>query len=220
MKMPPIFAALGILAACGGNFFLGFSIRDQISDLSPIKYYLLLLYVLSTTSNLFVSFSVQSLVPDMGIISLLVKLILAIQVCSLLFRTTSSAGLKEGVENIETFLRGFIRKLPLGKNLVSADNSFSVAMYMFLSFLPAELDLWSKVDAAWKARGGKNGIKKVQVLSYVFISISLYKAASKAQALRERQGKERDRKGKTTTRQRQTTLRAFHPDGRGYRWRG
>jgi energy-coupling factor transporter transmembrane protein EcfT len=55
-----------------------------------------------------------------------------------------------------------------------------------MSFIPAEFELWGMIDRSWKARGGKNGIKKIKTLSFVFMSISFYKADKKAKAISAR----------------------------------
>jgi hypothetical protein len=47
-------------------------------------------------------------------------------------------------------------------------------------------ELWQKIDCAWTARGGKNGVAKIKTLTPVLIALSFYEAAAKARAIAAR----------------------------------
>jgi energy-coupling factor transporter transmembrane protein EcfT len=63
---------------------------------------------------------------------------------------------------------------------------FSKNFTLFLSFIPQVFETYRQINLAWHARSGKHGFRKIRVLVFVLISISLDKASKKAAALAAR----------------------------------
>jgi biotin transport system permease protein len=165
MSLPPLWLGAGILSAVIVSFICGLSLYDQLTDFKPAIYYALLMYALSVFSNLIDNFtpadkSFTFLIPHGEYLRLSLRLILIVQISALLFRTTSSLEIREVVR--------------------------SEVLSLFLCFVPEIFNIWTSVNLAWKARGGKNGFAKIKTLTFVLISLCFEKAAIKAKALEAR----------------------------------
>jgi energy-coupling factor transporter transmembrane protein EcfT len=170
-----------IACMCVAAFLCGFSVREQLADLKAAWYYAVFLYILAVITNWTIaqSFTPQLLVPGIDWLTGSVHLVLMLQISGLLFRTTTSLALKDGIDAIERVIRGGLR--------LSPDTRFAKSVALFIGFIPAVFELWQKIERAWIARGGKNGITKIKVLVPVLISLSFYAAAAKARALAARE---------------------------------
>ena len=174
---------IAILTAVIISFLCGFSFNEQITDLKPAFLYAVIMYLLSVFSNLteiisFIYFQPEFLIPNPDYLIIILRLTFIIQISALLFRTTCFLELKECLNTIERF----IKKLFKNTNTFYFTDTIS----LFLIFIPEFFSVWSDVNLAWKARGGKSGIKKIKTLIFVLISISFEKAAIKAKALEAR----------------------------------
>jgi len=167
MSLPPLWLAAGVFSAVIASFICGLSLYDQITDLKPAFFYSLLMYALSVYSNFFNNFSHINtgnffifFIPDNEYLRIILRLALIVQISALLFRTTSSLEIREVVK-LQT-------------------------VSLFLCFIPEIFKIWTSVNLAWKARGGKDGIKKIKTVLFVLISLSFEKAALKSKALEAR----------------------------------
>ncbi|UTC61428.1 hypothetical protein E4O05_07620 [Treponema sp. OMZ 787] len=142
--------------------FIGFSLLDQLRDLKPIIPYCLLLVSLHIFSLLL---KTESDIKDSGF--LILKLIALMQLSSLFFNTTTSLQLKETLEKILPFRTAALLSL-------------------FLFFIPLLFSIWTKLDYAWKARGGKKGLLKFFKLLPIFISEAMYKGEKLMYGLKNR----------------------------------
>jgi biotin transport system permease protein/energy-coupling factor transport system permease protein len=131
-------------------------------------------------------FSAAVFKPSIYLIAFALKLILAMQFCSALFRSTSAVEIKEGLDFIEKRMRVFIKKLPLCKNM-SQKPKYSETLSFFLNFIAQISALWEKLNFAWRARGGKEGLKKILILLPVLFSIAFKNADDKRKSLLSRQ---------------------------------
>jgi biotin transport system permease protein/energy-coupling factor transport system permease protein len=132
------------------------------------------MYALSISSNLFELFGeitlnanttinlVLILMPRYDFLHIALRLVLIVQLSALLFCTTSALEIRES-----------LRIEPIS---------------LFLSFIPLIFETWKTVDLAWKARGGRQGVKKIRTIVFVLISLSMEKAAMKSTALTARKG--------------------------------
>jgi biotin transport system permease protein/energy-coupling factor transport system permease protein len=155
--------AAEITAAAIIAFLCGFTLREQLTDLKPVFFYAGIMYFLSVLSNLFENWDYISLIfnsflflPRREFIHITLRLVLIVQISALLFRTTSSLQIRE-VIRIE---------------IIS----------LFFCFIPEIFETWSKINTAWKARGGKHGFAKIKNLVFVLISLCFEKAAVKSRA--------------------------------------
>jgi biotin transport system permease protein len=167
MSLPSLWLGVGILFCVLIAFICGLSPQDQITDFKPAFFYAVLMYVLSVFSNFIDSYRVLTaerfftvLIPNLEYLRITLRLVLIVQVSALLFRTTSSLQIRE-VVRLEV-------------------------ISLFLSFIPEIFKIWTSVNLAWKARGGKEGFGKIKSLMFILISLSFEKAALKARAIEAR----------------------------------
>jgi len=166
MSLPSLWLGAGILFCVLIAFICGLSLQDQITDFKPAFFYALLMYALSVFSNLIDNFSMPVnqfftvFIPNLEYLRITLRLVLIVQISALLFRTTSSLEIREVV------------RLEI--------------LSLFLSFIPEIFKIWTSVNTAWKARGGKEGFGKTKTLMFVLISLCFEKAALKANALAAR----------------------------------
>ena len=179
MSLPIQWFAVGIGFAVIIAFLCKFTIREQLTDLKPALYYVILMYLLSLINNIYVnwpelsslliahcSLLIDILLPDTDYLAIVLRLILIIQLSALLFRTTSGIEIREA--------------------LCGINKQAGTCISLFLSFIPQIFENWSTINKAWKARGGKDGLRKIRTIIFVLISLSLEKASIKAKALEAR----------------------------------
>ena len=153
-------------------FCLRFSIREQLSDLRPIIYYAVLLFLFQLISWFIGGLSPQSFVQSFSwtaekeTVFLLIKLFAIMQSASLVFKTSSSLELREGIGKL------------FGYNSV-----FTNAISMFLNFIPMLSKIWEESKRAWIARSGKANLKMYLVLLPVLFSVGMKKAFNMARAI-------------------------------------
>jgi energy-coupling factor transporter transmembrane protein EcfT len=164
----------GIIVSAITASFCRFTLREQLTDLLPAFFYAVLMYALSVFSNFFELFGKITLnvniidiiifivIPRHDFLRIAFRLVLIVQFSALLFRTTSALEIRES-----------LRIEPIS---------------LFLSFIPLIFETWKTVDLAWKARGGKPGLKKIRTVIFVLISLIMEKASIKSIALSARKG--------------------------------
>lgn len=166
--IPPFYLVPGIIAVIILALLCGINLYNQLTDFKPVFLYTVILYLFSVLSNLtgllpFDSPPHSIFLPNSVFIRTALRLVIIVQLSALLFRTTSSLEIREAVKS----------------------DTFS----LFLGFIPDIFNSWANIDLAWKARGGKPGIKKIKTLVFVLISVSFERAAVKAKALEARRHK-------------------------------
>jgi biotin transport system permease protein/energy-coupling factor transport system permease protein len=186
LSLPSTGLAAGIAAAAGIAFFCSFTLREQLADLKPAVFYAALMYGLSVFSTLLENAEArqsavlaEAFMPRQEFLIVSLRLTLVVQLSSLLFRSTSSVELRDALAAIERFLRVKVFHLPL-------KYKFSGTLSFFLCFIPAVFEIWAAVNLAWKARAGKQGMRKIKTLVFILITLSLEKSAVKAKALAAR----------------------------------
>lgn len=112
---------------------------------------------------------------DLETLFLLVKLFCVMQSASLVFKTSTLLQLREGIGSIEETIRKIFH--------LKQRNTFTNILSMFLNFVPMLAQIWEQSKKAWKARGGKAGIKMYAVLLPVLFSIGMKKAYNQARAI-------------------------------------
>ena len=181
ITLPPFWLSAGIIAIIIIAFLCRFTLHEQLTDIKPAAFYIILLYSFAVLSNLisllappnlwfsssldiphsaFLISDFSFLLPHPDFLRTALRLILIVQLSALVFRTTCPLEIREAV------------RLDI--------------IALFISFIPEIFKTWTSADLAWKARGGKPGIKKIKTLVFVLISISFEKAAVKAKALEAR----------------------------------
>jgi biotin transport system permease protein/energy-coupling factor transport system permease protein len=201
----PVLAATAMLlplyAACAGIGLLavfallcGFTPKEQFTDIKPVLFYAFFLYMIGICTGLYSVFSgdlepgeaAAIFYPDYAYGFYIIRLFLVMQLSALLFRTTTSIEIKEAVRAGETSIRAGIRKLPFGK-AVSSRAKLGTSAALMMNFVPALFELWNKLNRAYRARGGKRGLKQFRVLFVALIALSLHYAREKARALAARE---------------------------------
>jgi biotin transport system permease protein len=167
MSLPPFWLRAGIVFCVIVSFICGLSFQEQLTDLKPALYYAVLMYFLSIFSNFtdnfrLISFyeSIKALIPRREYLRIILRLALIVQISALVFRTTSALEIREAV------------KLEI--------------ISIFLCFIPEIFKIWTSVNLAWKARGGKDGLLKIKTVIFVLISLCFEKAALKVKAIEAR----------------------------------
>jgi len=176
LYLPALWNLIGIIIFICAAFISGLSIQDQLTDFKPAALYIIILYLFSVISNIYDCFTLFSsdflkhpglllsiFIPSIDYIRLTLRLILILQMSALVFRTTSSLEIRNAVRI----------------DIIS----------LFIGFIPDIFKTWSSIDIAWKARNGKNGIKKIMTLIFILITISFEKASVKSKALEERRNR-------------------------------
>jgi energy-coupling factor transporter transmembrane protein EcfT len=194
------FLPLSVAAACALPAGMcaracGLPFRVQLRDLRPLLFYGEFLYASAVLSKVlalpepFAQASAAALVPTKATLAALARLLLLLQLSSLLFRTTTRLALREGIAAAETAVRAALARLPGISRAVSRDARFAQTLALFLGFIPALFEQWSRLELAWRARGGKNGVVKTRTLLLSLLSLGFYAAAQKAKALAARSAK-------------------------------
>jgi biotin transport system permease protein/energy-coupling factor transport system permease protein len=186
LSLPSQGLLIGIAAAAAIAFLCGFTLREQLTDLKPAVFYAALMYGLSVFSILLGNTETrqsaalaEAFMPRQEFLIVSLRLALVVQLSSLLFRSTSSIELRDALAAIESFLRVKIFHLPL-------KYKFSGTLSLFLCFIPEVFEIYAAVNLAWKARAGKQSMRKIKTLVFILITRSLEKAAVKAKALAAR----------------------------------
>jgi biotin transport system permease protein/energy-coupling factor transport system permease protein len=194
MFLPLYAISAGIVMLMIPAFLCGFTVREQLTDIKPALFYALFLYMISIFTGLFsADFNAaksadiaEILYPDYEYGLYILRLLLVMQLSALLFRTTTSIEIKEAVCAAETTIRGTIKKLPFAKN-ISMRAKLGTGAALTINFIPALFELWNSLNRAWKARGGKGGLKKARILLIALIALSFHYALEKARALAARE---------------------------------
>lgn len=147
-----------LLAAVSRMGFSGF-----FRDIRPILVYCAMVVMIDVLSWLLFNRE-KDIVTQTGILMVL-RLVCAAEAASVFFRTT-------GTYEIGNTLRGIERAVTFGHTRYAVSGMFT----LFLGFLPQIFRTWSEIDAAYRSRGGRRGIRKVLVLLPILITISMKKA--------------------------------------------
>jgi biotin transport system permease protein/energy-coupling factor transport system permease protein len=190
MSLKTHYLAAGIIAAFITASFCRFSLREQLADLKPAAVYGALMYALSVFTQISQAvketpalvFTGAIFIPNDEYLRISLRLIIVIQLSALFFRSTSSMEIRDSLRIIE---RGILKLRVTGKR---SYGYITNSIALFLCFIPEIFTSWTDINYAWKARGGKNGIKKIKTVLFVLISISLQKASLKEKAMSARGG--------------------------------
>ncbi|MDR0450759.1 MAG: energy-coupling factor transporter transmembrane protein EcfT [Treponema sp.] len=203
MFLPFYAIPAGILAAAAFARLCGFTPREQLADVKPVLFYAAFLYLINIFSHLasadFAAFAVPVrgagpearrrlaaiLYPDSEYGLYALRLLLVMQLSALFFRTTTSTEIKGAILGLEANIRRVIRKLPFTKS-VSPRAKFGTSLALTISFIPELFSLWERINRAYRARGGRGGLKKARVLLVSLFSLAFSYADKKARALAAR----------------------------------
>lgn len=170
--LPPIFSFILLVIQFILALILGFSLREQFTDVKPVFYYAFLLFLFQIISWLFSNPGLESFKTQFSwdsekeSVFLLIKLFSIMQSASLVFKTSTSLELRDGIGKI------------FGQKSVLTN-----ALSLFLNFIPMVSKIWEESKKAWLARGGKKNLKMYFVLLPVLFSIGLKKAYNVARAI-------------------------------------
>ena len=165
------------------GFMVKISAREQFTDIKPIFFYAVLLFVFQlftlnykSLNGIFSSFvETFSWKNQKETVFFLLKLTAVMQCASLLFKTSTSLELREGIALIESRIRAVLH--------LKNGNTFSEMLFLFLNFIPMIALLWAQLRKAWTARGGKNGIKMYILLLPTLFSVAMKKAWNMTRAI-------------------------------------
>ncbi len=171
-RLPLIVCSIGVIPISIISFYSTITLKEQLSDLFPVFFYAITLYILTIWSNIY-SFQIdQSLLnifkPSKNDITIIFRFFVSMQITALFLRTTSSMQLKTGISDIETAIR---KILPVSKK-----NRFTQYFLLFLLFIPQIFQTWHSLEKAWFARQGKNGVRKIIILFPQLITVCMHHA--------------------------------------------
>lgn len=189
--------------------FLRFTLKEQLTDLTPVIWYAVFMYLIGFLSDAYMQFTGQFLEASQEItlrklvflifdaakksfgdektLNFVVKFCACNQSASLMFKTSTSLELKQGIESIEIKIRKFLSFKWNTKDESQIEPKFSLVISMFINFLPAVFKIWNQLKKSWKARGGKNSLRMYLVLMPVLFSVGLKYASDSAKAVCIRQ---------------------------------
>ena len=175
MSLPSVWLTAAIGAAMIIAFLCKFTVNEQITDLKPAAFYVALMYALSFFSIFFENWgllpfselAVIALLPRSDFLRICLRLVLIVQISALFFRSTSSIELRDSLSCV-------------------FHKSISESIVLFLMFIPEIFKTWTDINLAWKARGGKQGLRKIKTTVFVLISLTMEKAAVKSKAMAAR----------------------------------
>jgi energy-coupling factor transporter transmembrane protein EcfT len=201
MFLPFYAVCAGILAAAVFAFTCGLSPRKQFTDTKPVLFYAVFLYLVNIFSHLSAAnFTVPGegnygpeirralaaiFRPDPEYRLYILRLFLVMQLSALFFRSTTSIEIKGAICALEAAIRRAIKKLPCTKG-ISAGAKFGASLALAISFIPELFGLWEGLNRAYRARGGRGGLKKIRILLIALFSLSFSWAEKKARALSAR----------------------------------
>lgn len=196
--------------------FLKFTLKEQLTDLTPVIWYAIFMYLIGFCSEIYINLTsgslfangffetmheikpaellssilqaVKTTFSDEKTLNFVVKFCACNQSASLMFKTSTSLELKQGIESIEIKIRKFLSFKWKTKNDSEVEPKFSVVISMFINFLPAVFKIWNQLKKSWKARNGKTSLRMYLVLLPVLFSMGLKYAANSAKAVCIRRG--------------------------------
>jgi len=194
LTLPPAALAAGIALAAIAGRVCGFRPREQLTDLKPVLFYSLLMYVLSIVSCLAeirfpvspAEFFLAAFTPRPDFLLMCLRLAIIVQLSALLFRSTTALQIRDSLGAIECAIRRLLSRTAHGAQ-VPPRPRIAGSIALFAGFIPELFQTWSQIDRAWRARGGKNNLAKIRTLVFVLITLSFEKAARKAAALSARE---------------------------------
>lgn len=160
-----VFALLAVISGTGFPRFL--------RDLRPIAVYCIMIIMIDVLSYLL--FNRNREVITETSLHMILRLLCAMEATSVFFRTTSTFDIGFTLQKIE-------RAVTFGHSRLVVSSILS----LFLSFLPQIFRSWIEINAAYNARGGRNGLGKIVRLLPVLITISIKKASTTYMALQNR----------------------------------
>ena len=160
-----LFALLALLSGTGFSRFL--------RELRTIVLYCIMIIMIDVLSVLI--FDRNRAVVTETSLYMILRLLCAMEATSIFFRTTSTFDISLTLQRIET-------AITFGRSRLVVSSMLS----LFLSFLPRIFQSWNEINAAYMARGGRNGIRKAVRLLPVLITISIKKASTTYMALQNR----------------------------------
>jgi len=193
LSASPLMLGVGIIFLILTAFLCRFTLCEQLTDIKPAAIYALLMYALSLFSTLIEKWNevmienlTAALIPRQDFLQIALSLAVVMQLSALFFRTTSSMEIRESLLTIERFLRSVFSHLPFFGKHISPNPRLAQSITLFLCFIPEIFQTWSSINLAWKARGGKQGWKKIKTTVFVLITLSFEKASVKEKALAAR----------------------------------
>jgi biotin transport system permease protein/energy-coupling factor transport system permease protein len=169
----------------------GWTIKEICTDIRPALFYGIFLYELNILGNVIDglkqnTITLAILIPNYAYRVYLIKLLALLQISALLFRTSTSIAIKDALCSVERAIRLYIKKY-IAKQ-IALTTKFADNIALTLNFIPDIFEQFSKIDLAYRARGGKNGIQKIKIILPALLSLSLHRASIKAKAIAAREG--------------------------------
>ena len=185
--VPPFFAVFLYFALIlFSAVYLKFSFSEIFTDSIPCIIYAATLYAVCLLSNftvlckgeiqeVFFKKLIFILTPEKKFFSMSIHLFLSVEVTSVFYRTTSPHSFNQAFRKIENF--------------VTKKNQTPVAdcLAFTINFIPRIARLWTCLDNAWKARGGKKNVRRISKLTPTLFKTAMSDAYKKSLARMNRE---------------------------------
>ena len=188
-NLPPVFSLFLMILQVFLASYLRFTLREQLRDLRAVLYYAFFLIFARVFSVIFADgltpFDPKAFLLEKESVFMLLKLFCVMQSASIVFRTSTSLEIREGLENIERFIKRPFCKKPvvISEGGPQISTPVAEAVSLFICFIPMVSKIWNQSRRAWKARGGRNGVRMYLVLLPVLFSVGMKQAYNSARAL-------------------------------------
>jgi biotin transport system permease protein/energy-coupling factor transport system permease protein len=204
-KLPLLFCIFMVMAQLALSIRLHFSPREQVNDFRAVVYYAFFLIFARLVSALAggtfaaslhsqgIAAALKTLLLEKESLTLLLKLFCVMQSAAILFRTSTTLQIRESLEKLEgTLRRPFAartrHKSPLRAKSCphhsgAAPAPVAQTISLFLCFIPQVSKIWQQAVRAWKARGGRLGLKMYMTLLPVLFSVGMKQAYNQARAI-------------------------------------
>lgn len=168
---------------------LGFSLKSQFQDFTPIFSYIIMYYLISSLNNFFQSkvLTGNIFIPSPSITLSMLRLLVSLQLARFFYKTTTTTQLKWSLEKIEGGLRCLLQKIPVIGKKIHQETRFTLTFTLVISFIPRLMSLWNQLELSWKARGGTTGLKMISTLFPQLFLLAFTEAENTLQALLSRE---------------------------------
>lgn len=168
---------------------LGFSLKSQFQDFTPIFSYIIMYYLISSLNNFFQSkvLTGNIFIPSPSITLSMLRLLVSLQLARFFYKTTTTTQLKWSLEKIEGGLRCLLQKIPVIGKKIHRETRFTLTFTLVISFIPRLMSLWNQLELSWKARRGTTGLKMISTLFPQLFLLAFTEAENTLQALLSRE---------------------------------
>lgn len=159
-----------------------YSVKELINNQKSIfSYYIIIIFVscfsfssLEGTSKKIFEYLYFNYGNLDNTLRVILRLMNIVSISSIFFKTTTSFQIRSTLDDFEFFFIKCLNKIPfLNKFHLEKKIRFAYIFSLYLTFIPRVFSVYSSVSLAWKARCGKNNLKKLFIVLPAVVSVLL-----------------------------------------------